>query len=338
MKDIRRNVELKEMTTLRLPCKAGYFKIVQSKKDLVKACEWASKNGVEIFVLGGGSNIVLKSKTLNTLVLKMEIIRFDVLTKDEEGVCIKIGGGENWDKVVERVVEMGLSGIECLSLIPGTAGATPVQNVGAYGQEIGDVLVELEAYDTKDKKFVVMKHEECDFTYRDSIFKKDKRFIIVSITLKLSKSKPQISGYPALIKYFEEKKINNPTLKQIRNAIIEIRNSKLPDPEKIPNVGSFFGNPIISKKTHQALLEKYPDIPSNEVEGGKVKLYAGWLIEKAGFKGMEYKNVGVYDKQALIIINKGGGDFSQINELKNMIVSKVKDMFGVELIPEPEFV
>ncbi len=270
-----------------------------------------------------------------------------------ENNLITIEAGLEWDKAVEQTVEMGLSGLEALSWIPGLVGASPVQNIGAYGAEVKDTIQVVHTYDMKEKKFVDFSNEECDFGYRNSIFKKNPgRYFIYAITFALARARlsvqpsmtrarlsvnPSVPQYKDVISYFESKNILAPTLREIREAIIEIRKAKLPDPKEKPNVGSYFGNPIISKETTEKLLQKFPDIKMYEVENG-MKLFAGWLIDKAGLKGYEKGNFSIHKNHALVLIGNGKGNLDELLEFESYIKQKVFEMFGVELIREPVLV
>jgi UDP-N-acetylmuramate dehydrogenase len=337
---IKEQVNLKDLCTLKIGGYAKYFAIIKTEKEIIQAARWAKENKADIFVLGGGSNIVF-TNDLNKLVLKIEIPGFEIIHEDKNSTTIKIGSGEIWDKVVERTVNLNLSGIESLSLIPGTAGATPVQNVGAYGQEIADTLIELYAFDLEKEEFVTLSKEQCEFTYRNSIFKRQerKRYIITSVTLKLLKELKKIPEYPALLDYLQKNNIESPSLQQIRQAVIAIRSSKLPDPKVIPNVGSFFENPIIPIEKYNELKEMYQDIPGYKVsDETKMKVPAGWFMEKAGFKGYKKGNLGIYEKHALVIINNGEATYGELEGFKNEITDKIFGLYGVELRSEPEFI
>lgn len=333
-------VDLKKYTTFRMGGKARYFCVANSVKDVFNAITFAKKNHFPIFVLGSGSNIIVKdSEILETVVIKNEIKGFEIIKQTVEEVEIKIGAGEIWDNVVKRTVDLGFSGIEALSAIPGTAGATPIQNVGAYGTEISDVLLSLEALEIDSGKTVVLMKEQCDFKYRDSIFKHatKNKYIIISITLRLSKSKPLIPNYPGVIKYFELKQINQPNLEQIRQAVIEIRSAKLPDPSIIASVGSFFKNPFVSKEHYSRLKNKYPDI-SAFPQISDVKISAGWLMEKLGYKGKRFGDLQFYPDNALVLTNLDDAKFSELEKLIFGVKTIVKKNFDIDLEVEPDFI
>ena len=247
-----------------------------------------------------------------------------------------MGAGENWDAAVAQTVSRGLSGVEALSSIPGSCGATPVQNVGAYGQEIAQVLLELEAFDLRDNRLVTIAASDCGFGYRDSKFKNEwkNRYAIVSLTLLLSKNPPRMPSYPGVKAYFAQNGIENPSLQQIRDAIIEIRKKKLPDPRDIASCGSFFKNPIVEAKVAAAIKEKYPDAVQFPMPDGTVKLAAGWMLEQAGFKGVKFGRIGVYSHNALVLVNLGGASREELSEAVLSVQAKVAEEFGVALEPE----
>jgi UDP-N-acetylmuramate dehydrogenase len=291
----------------------------------------------------------------------------------EDTVLIKISAGLEWDKAVEQTVEMGLSGLEALSWIPGLVGASPVQNIGAYGAEIKDTIHTVHTYDLKEEKLIDFTNQECEFEYRNSIFKKNPgRYFIYAVTFSLlkisAKTTPSVPQYKDVISYFETKKITSPTLQEIREAIIYIRKAKLPDPKETPNAGSYFGNPIVSIEKAETLLKKFPEMPmfdfnlapsvissplsslrmrgsmdsrihENDRRGQKEsigkKLFAGWLIDKAGLKGYEKGNFSIHKDHALVIIGNEKGSLSELLEFENYIKQKVFEMFGVELVREP---
>ncbi len=271
--------------------------------------------------------------------LKINILGFEIIEDKNDGVIIKVGAGENWDDVVLQSVTRGFSGLEALSAIPGTVGAAPVQNIGAYGSEIKNTLVSVECFNLQSGKFENLSNADCQFAYRSSIFngKEKGKYIITSVSLKLSKNLPKIPEYADVKKYFIDLEIENPTLLQIRDAIVGIRLSKLPDPVKSPNVGSFFKNPILEKGSEAALRAASLGFPLFETEKG-LKISAGFLIEKAGLKGKSFGNISVYDKNALVLTNNGKATFAELQSAKDEIIETVKKQFGIKLQPEPNFI
>ena len=334
--EIRKNIILAPYTTLGIGGPARYFCEVGSVDDLKSALKFSKENSLRFFILGGGSNILISDKGFDGLVIKMEIKGREF--KDE---LLIVGAGENWDEVVVAAVERGLGGIENLSLIPGTAGAAVYQNIGAYGQELKDTFLKLKAYDIKLAKFVLMDKSQCQFGYRNSIFKNPNcknRYIIFEVTLQLKKSNLAKVSYDSLAKYLERQQIKIPSLRKVRAAVLALRQEKLEDPRRNGNAGSFFKNPVISKGVFQKIQKQYPDIPNFLSENGKVKIFAGWLIEKANWKGKKYKKVGVSGKNALVLINLGGGSAKEIQELAEKIVVSVHKNFGIKLVPEVQFI
>ncbi|HET8690324.1 MAG TPA: UDP-N-acetylmuramate dehydrogenase, partial [Candidatus Saccharimonadales bacterium] len=251
---------------------------------------------------------------------------------------VKIGAGELWDDMVDRSVDMNLSGIEALSAIPGTAGATPVQNVGAYGQEIADTLVELEALDTDTMEMVALENKDCEFTYRNSVFKnpESRHHIITSITLKLSKTQMKPPFYTSLQNYFEQNDVTDFSPASVREAVRAIRAVKLPDPAKVANTGSFFKNPIVDHSQAEKLAAAYPDMPQFPVANVGVKLAAGWLIEQAGLKGYQNHGFTTSPDNALVVINQSADKYSDLELFKAEIIQKVRQKFSVQLEQEPE--
>lgn len=333
--DIVENAPLKDLATFRMGGVARFLARVRNIEDIQAALEHAQNEKMPAWVLGGGSNTLFGDGVLNVVLLKIEIPGIEIISEDDESAFLKIGAGEEWDKVVAYAVERGLSGIECLSLIPGTTGATPVQNVGAYGQEIKNIIAEVEAFDRRTGEVKTIDNAGCEFSYRDSVFKKKGNpYIIISVTLKLSKKLHEKSRYPDVIKYFEERNIIEPSLLEIRNAVIEIRTKKLPSLVTHPNAGSFFKNSIVSAEQAKELKEAFPNMPQFPDEKG-IKIPSGWLIEQAGYKGVMKETVGVSPVSALVLYNAGGATFEDLMKLKKEIVEAVKEKFGIELEQEP---
>ncbi len=339
---ILENVPLSAYSTMRLGGNAAYLTEVHSRDEIVEALEFATSKQIPAMMVGIGSNIVWKDEGYPGLILVDKIKGFDVYEMDAENVYVTIGGGENWDEVVGRTVSMGLSGLEQLSLIPGTAGATPVQNVGAYGKEIADILITLEAYDWQTKQFVTMRGSDCDFSYRSSRFKTTDRgrFFINSVTLLARRINPQPPFYGSLEQYFNEHGIKEFMPQTVRDAVITIRSSKLPDPATVANNGSFFANPIISADKLHRLLDDYPTIPYWQKEPGKVKVAAAWLIDQAGFKGFHDPETGMstWEKQALVFVNENAHSTADLLKFKQKIVGAVQTKFGITLEQEPELI
>lgn len=338
-----KDVSLADHSTMRLGGDAKFLLSITNKAEIPEALAWAKKLKLPVMMIGGGSNIVWKDTGFDGLVLVNKIRGFSITPVDDETSYVTVGSGENWDKVVARTVKAGLQGIESLSLIPGTAGATPVQNVGAYGQEIADTLVSVEAYDTKTDEFVTIPGEYCKFGYRTSRFKtEDKgRFFITGLQLLLTARQPTPPFYPALQKYLDQQtETSKPeySVAIIREAVIAIRNSKLPDSALVANNGSFFGNPIISQTQFEPLHHKYPDMPNWPTKDGKVKIPAGWLVEKAGFKNFHDRKTGMatWHAQSLVLVNEKATSTADLLIFRNRIMHEVHHKFGITLEQEPE--
>lgn len=321
-------------TTFRIGGPARYFVEVGSIEELRNAANFSKENNLRFFILGGGSNILVSDKGFNGLVIKMEIKGLEFKNEKDYSI-LSVGAGESWDYVVEQAVSRNLGGIENLSLIPGTAGAAVYQNIGAYGVELKDVLESVEVLDVGSGEIKNFLNMDCRFGYRDSIFKNKDDLIVLKVNFKLLKnSKPNIQ-YPDLVKFFESK---GPAISDIRQAIIEIRRSKLPYPDEIGNAGSFFKNPVISETKFKNLIGSHPDLKEFNSGGGLVKLSAAQLIEKCGWKGKACGNVGVSEKHSLVLVNHGKGTAEEIIDLAEDIKRAVKNEFGVKLEPEVEVI
>ncbi|MEK7095918.1 MAG: UDP-N-acetylmuramate dehydrogenase [Patescibacteria group bacterium] len=336
---IQDNVSLRDYSTMGLGGKARFFSEARNEDDLKKLVDWANKQSLPMIVVGEGSNIVWRDEGFKGLLIANRIAGRGVLDQDGHGVTIRIGAGEDWDEIVEWTVKKSLSGIEFLSAIPGRTGAAPVQNIGAYGAEIAQTLVELTALDTQTGDYIVIKNKACGFAYRTSRFKtSDKgRFIITLITLRLSKTPPAPPFYESLEKYLAQHKIKDYNPRTIREAVIAIRAIKLPSPAKVANNGSFFTNPVIGKEEFEILQQKYPDI-KGWPHGNRVKVSAGWLLEEAGFKGVHDKQTGMatWPAQALVLINEHARNTADLLNFKQKIQTKVHQLFGIVLEQEPE--
>ncbi|WP_114637295.1 UDP-N-acetylmuramate dehydrogenase [Polynucleobacter necessarius] len=284
-------------------------------------------------VLGGGSNVILPQK-LRGATLLMNILGQEILTSDENSTLLAVGAGVSWHDLVAWTLENDLPGLENLALIPGTVGAAPIQNIGAYGVEVGESIAYIEAYDSKEQTFVTLTKEDCQFAYRDSYFKQHpNRFIVTKVVFKIPKDWEARIYYADLAKQFSEN--SNPSPEDIFLAVCKIRTQKLPDPKVIGNTGSFFQNPIVSNEQHETLLKSYASLVSYPDAPGTRKLAAGWLIDQCGFKGQRMGSVGVYENQALVLVNHGGGTAQDILSLAKCIQDKVRAEFGVSLQIEP---
>lgn len=328
--------DLKSLNTLALPARAEFFARIENVSDLQQAIQWAGERQLQITLLGGGSNIVLASD-IPGLVLKMAIAGIELIDEDDQRVLIRIGAGENWPQLVEYTLDNDWYGLENLSLIPGCAGAAPVQNIGAYGVELAEYLHSVEVISLTTGGLKELSNAECEFGYRDSIFKRQLRgkVAITAVTLSLSKTANLVLTYPALQKVAGEFSEQELTPKKISELVSEIRRSKLPDPLDTPNAGSFFKNPVISSTQANKLRRQFPDMVQYPVSAVEVKLAAGWLIEKAGWKGRQIGDIAVHDRQALVLVNRGGGTGQQLLEVAVQIVDAVAQMFGTRLEMEP---
>ena len=335
--DVMTNISLKQYTTMKLGGEARYMATADSASDVVSLYRNARKENLPIFVLGGGSNVITHDEVFEGIVLLNKIKGFEVISETDETADVKIGAGEVWDEVVEKAIGLGLQGVEAMSGIPGTAGAAPVQNVGAYGQEIADTLISLEAYDSKTDTIVTISADECDFSYRNSIFRdKEKgRYCILNITLRLNKAEPKPPYYASLQKYIDENDIREVNLSVIRVAVLNIRSEKLPDPAELPSAGSFFKNALVEKWKLEELQKEYSDIPNYAMSDGRYKIPTGWLIDKAGLRGYRSHGMRVYEKNALVLVNDSATGYDDLATIREEIVQIVFDKFGIKIEQEP---
>lgn len=337
---IQENVPLQAYSTMRLGGNAAYLTEVTDQNEIPELVKWAEERKLPMIMIGDGSNIVWRDEGFPGLILVNRLMRFEVQKQDESTWYLMVGAGENWDSVVARSVSMGLNGIAELSLIPGTAGATPVQNVGAYGQEVSKVLITVEAYDLQQHKFVVLPASDCAFGYRTSRFKTvDRgRFLITTISMVLSKTNPLPPFYESVQTYLKENNITNPRPIDIRGAVIAIRSIKLPDPKIVANNGSFFWNPFIDASHLNQLLQAHPMLKYWHTENGKIKVSAAWLVEAAGFKDFHDQETGMatWPKQPLVLVNERAQRTADVLRFKQKIVDAVQAKFNITLQQEPE--
>ena len=335
--DVMTNISLKQYTTMKLGGETRYMATADSASDVVSLYRNARKENLPIFVLGGGSNVITHDEVFEGIVLLNKIKGFEIIAETDETTDVKIGAGEVWDEVVEKAIGLGLQGIEAMSGIPGTAGAAPVQNVGAYGQEIADTLISLEAYDSKTDTIVTISADECDFSYRNSIFRdKEKgRYCILNITLRLNKAEPKPPYYASLQRYIDENDIREVNLSVIRVAVLNIRSEKLPDPAELPSAGSFFKNALVEKWKLEELQREYSDIPNYAMSDGRYKIPTGWLIDKAGLRGYRSHGMRVYEKNALVLVNDSATGYDDLAAIREEIVQIVFDKFGIKIEQEP---
>lgn len=335
--DMHSNIALKNYTTMRLGGPAMFMAEARTPDEVAEVYHSAKLQSLPVFVLGGGSNVIANDQGYKGVILRMRIPGFDIIADDISSTTIRIGAGEIWDEIVKRTVDMRLSGIETLSAIPGTSGAAPVQNIGAYGQEIADTLQSLTAYDSQTDTHVTLQNADCGFSYRESIFRSRQkgRYVITSITLKLFKSSPQPPFYDALQTYFDSHNIHIFTQEIVRNAVIDIRTNKLPDPRLLPNAGSFFKNIIVENWQLDELRANYPDMPAYDMGNGKFKLSTGWLIEQTGLKGKIIHGIKVHDKNSLVLINESATSYNDLMAARDEIIGAVRDKFNVLIEQEP---
>ncbi len=337
---ILENVPLTGYSTMRLGGVAAYVTDVSNRHDVVEAIAWAEQRQLPVMMIGEGSNIVWKDEGYPGLLLINKIEGFEVTGEYDTGTYITAGAGMNWDSFVAQTVTKGLSGLEFLSLVPGTVGATPVQNVGAYGAEVSSTITTIEAYDTQTKGFVTLRGSDCEFGYRTSRFKTtDKnRFFITGVTFFLQKTTPQPPFYGALQTYFDQNNITEISIQTIRDAVIAIRSAKLPDPAQVANNGSFFANPIIDQGAFAQLSADFPDVPHWAIENDMVKISAAWLIEQAGFKDFhdQETGMGTWPKQPLVLVNEHAESTAQLLAFKQKILDAVSSKFNITLVQEPE--
>tara|TARA_Y100000996_G_scaffold413377_1_gene401500 strand:+ start:797 stop:1807 length:1011 start_codon:yes stop_codon:yes gene_type:complete len=326
----KNNISIKKYNSFKVDHKIKKFYRIQSKEEMIKVKRSISKNE-KIIILGGGSNILF-TKNFNGSILYNNILGKEIIKETKKNIYIKFGAGENWDKSVEFCVKNKWYGIENLSLIPGSVGAAPIQNIGAYGTEIKDYIYEVSGINLSNGKSQIYENKLCNFSYRDSIFKGKLKniFFITHVTIKLSKSKKLNLSYNEVKKYFRNKKSNEITIDNVRKKIIEIRESKLPDPKKLGNCGSFFKNPLVNFYFFNNLKNKYPDIIGFKNSNG-MKISAAWLIEKCGWKGYKKDNIGVYKNHALVLVNYGSNNGKKIFKLSEKIKESVNEKFNISL-------
>lgn len=328
---IEHNISLKPYNTFGIDVKAksfGRFGSLDELKDLLRNRDTETP----LFILGGGSNILL-TKDLPFFVLKNEISGMEIVSETETSLVVKVGSGVEWHSFVRYTVEKGWGGIENMSLIPGSVGASPMQNIGAYGAEIKDTFVSLEALHIDSLEVHTFNREQCQFGYRESVFKRalKDQYVIISVSYQLSKNPVVNTTYGAIQSEIEVMGVSEITVDTVSQAVMNIRRSKLPDPKVLGNAGSFFKNPVVPSEVLEKIAVNYPDVPHYPQENGEEKLAAGWLIEKAGWKGRRTGNCGVHEKQALVLVNYGGSTGREIYDLSTSIIEDIRAKFGVRL-------
>jgi len=328
---IQENVQLLPYNTFGLKASASHFCSVTSVKELKEAIEFGRSRSLSNFVLGGGSN-VLFTKDIDALLLKIDMKGIELISETDNTYVVQFHAGESWHGCVMHCIENGYAGIENLSLIPGNIGAAPMQNIGAYGVEIKQRFKELEALNVETLEVETFNNTDCEFGYRESVFKRalKGKYIILKVTLELLKEPELNTSYGAIEQELEKLNVEEPTIQTVSQAVINIRRSKLPDPAEIGNAGSFFKNPVISIEDHERIKAEYSEMAAYPTDG-KMKLAAGWLIEKAGWKGKRFDNYGVHERQALVLVNYGGAKGSDLYGLSEQIMKDVQEKFGVGL-------
>ena len=328
---IQTQVQLKPFNTLNLNSIASHDVQVHSKQDLIDALAFAEAEQLNVFILSGGSNMLLPEH-IDALVLHMHIMGIEALAEDDQTRTIRVGAGQVWHDFVLWTTTEHLYGLQNLALIPGLVGAAPVQNIGAYGVEVGEFIDTVEVYDRDEKQFISIASVDCDFAYRHSVFKDDpNRYIICAVQFKLLKT-PELK-----LQYGDLKAAvgDELTAENLQRQVIHIRQAKLPDPQEYPNVGSFFKNPIISQQSYEQIALKHPNLPHYPQANGQVKIAAGWLIDQAGWKGKKLGVVGMFHKQALVLVNYADATLHDVRRTYQAVQNDVYHQFSIKLEPEP---
>lgn len=338
---IQTHVELQTRNTLALSCRAAFFVELAHQEHLAHLRAAPELAGQRRFILGGGSNLVLP-RDFPGLVIAVALKGRQLVGSDDSAHYLRAAAGENWHAFVSWTLASGFPGLENLLLIPGSVGAAPIQNIGAYGVEAGEYIETLEAFDFSTGTMRQFTARECAFGYRESLFKRegwhlDGRYLITAVTFRIPKHWQARLDYGGLAAELAHRDIATPTPAQLADAVMTLRRRKLPDPSVLPNAGSFFQNPVVSAELAAALGRVHPDLPRYPQPDGRVKLAAGWLIEKTGWKGRNLGPVGMYEQQALVLVNRGGASHRDVRTLARVIREAVLARFGVNLVPEPVF-
>ena len=325
------DISLKTYHSFASEEKTSFFTTLKSKEDIVALSKWKEVQQVPLLMIGAGSNILF-TKDFNGIVAKMELMGIKKMEETGSEVILEVGAGENWHHFVLYCVQKGWGGLENLSLIPGTVGASPIQNIGAYGVEVQSCIISILAYDIEIQDWVTLKHKECEFEYRNSIFKKfPNKYIIANVKFVLQKQPQLTTDYGVIREVLHNKGIKNPSLQNISDAIIQIRTQKLPDPKILGNAGSFFKNPTVEVEIYEELKNKFPNLIAYPVSDNTYKIAAGWLIEACGWKGVRKGNVGCYEKQALVIVSHGIKSGKEVYAFSEEIIQSVKEKFNILL-------
>lgn len=331
-----RGEALRRYNTLALQARAEAFVTVTNDAELLSALEWARERHLPVVPLGQGSNVVIAGN-LDALVVRQETCGIQVREERSNSVVLRVAAGQDWHELVQWTLKRGYYGLENLALIPGTVGAAPIQNIGAYGVELQSVLLQVQARQIADDEHITLDKVACEFGYRDSIFKRDlkDKLVITAIDLQLSLTPSVKITYPDLAHFFEVETRIDPTPQAVFDAVVSIRRSKLPDPSVEANAGSFFKNPLISAELAEKLVEQYPALPCHLQTDGRVKVPAAWMIDHCGWKGYRRDDLGVHGQHALVLVNYGNNCGEQLLSLANDIVGSVYDKFGIHLEIEP---
>lgn len=325
------------MTTMKLGGPASYVADITTPEELRQTYLNAKKMNQPVYVIGGGSNLIAHDEGFAGIIAHMQIPGIEILSDDGTATTIKAGAGVIWDELVVFSIMRSLAGIEAMSGIPGTVGAAPVQNIGAYGQELADTFISLEAYDIESDALVTLMAEDCGFSYRHSIFRGDSagKYVITSVTLKLYKIVPQPPFYDSLQRYFDTKKTTEFDVATVRDAVLAIRSDKLPNPAKLPNSGSFFKNAVVEKWQADELLQEFDDMPTYPMDEQNVKIPAGWMIEKCDLKGQVINGIKVHDGNAVVLVNESATSYADLAATREEIIGAVRDTFRITLAQEP---
>ena len=330
---IKENVSLKPYNTFGVEAIAKYFAVVSNQDEVREILNWTKENNQKILLLSGGSNMLIVNDW-DGLALKIEMHGIEIVESNEDEAIVKVNSAEVWNDFVQWCIERDLGGLENLSLIPGRAGTAPIQNIGAYGVEIKDTMTELTALEIATGQLRTFTNEQCKFGYRDSVFKNELKgqYLILDVSFKLTKKNHKLhTEYGAIRNELAQMGIDKPTIKDVAQAVIKIRQSKLPDPKKIGNSGSFFKNPVIDQKLFDELKLKFPEIVGYPSGDDKVKVAAGWLIENAGWKGKRFEDAGVHKDQALVLVNYGNATGKEIYDLSEKIIQDIFEKYNIHL-------
>lgn len=330
---VQKDKSLKSYNTFGIDAKARFFCEINTVDELREALQ---SDYPDKFIISGGSNMLI-TKDIDALVLHINLKGIEVIFEDSDEVVIKVMAGENWHEMVLWTLEQGFGGLENMSLIPGNTGTAPIQNIGAYGVELKDTFVSCEALEVASGEIRTFDKADCEFGYRDSYFKNKGKgaYIIVSVNLKLTKRNHRLNtSYGSIEEELKKNGVSNPTIKNISDAVVAIRQSKLPDPKKLGNSGSFFKNPVLSASEFNTFRERHPQAPHYTVSENEYKVPAGWLIEQCGFKGKRFGDAGVHKHQALVLVNYGTAAGHEILHLAKRIMKAVHEQFGIQIVPE----